>query len=155
MNSSRDQTVLTDEGRKRLTERARRLRDETIPALISAIEAAEQDASLQMELDLAGNELQRLTYLLETARSTDAIPEDPDVVQVGDWVTIVSEDDGPSRYLIVHPAEAGVDVDRVSSESPLAQAVLGHRVGDEVEVQAPTRRYAVTIAEVLRERSGS
>jgi hypothetical protein len=65
MNSSRDQTVLTDEGRKRLTERARRLRDETIPALISAIEAAEQDASLQMELDLAANELQRLTYLLE------------------------------------------------------------------------------------------
>lgn len=154
MTSSHDQTVLTEEGRKRLTERARRLRDETIPTLTAAIEKAEQDSSLQVEHDLAVNELQRLTYLLETARSTDEIPVDPDMVQVGDWVTI-SEDDGSSRYLIVHPAEAGVDLNRISSESPLAKSLLGHRVGDEVEVQAPSGRYRVAIVEVLRDRNGA
>jgi transcription elongation factor GreA len=76
------------------------------------------------------------------------------MVQVGDWVTI-SEDDGSSRYLIVHPAEAGVDLNRISSESPLAKSLLGHRVGDEVEVQAPSGRYRVAIVEVLRDRNGA
>lgn len=148
-----EQTVLTEEGRKRLTERARRLRDETIPALTAAIEDAEQDASLQVEHDLAVNELQRLTYLLETAKSTAVIPADPDMVQIGDWVTVVGDDGDSSRYLIVDPAEAGVDLNRISSRSPLAAALLGHRVGEKVEVTAPSGTYEVRIAEVLRDGS--
>ena len=155
MTPGQQQTVLTEEGRKRLTERARRLRDETIPTLNAAMEDSEQDgsldASLQVEHDLAVNELQRLTYLLETAKSTAVIPEDPDMVQVGDWVTILEEDDQSSRYLIVHPAEAGIDLNRISSESPLARALLDHRVGQDVEVHAPSGRYRVRIAEVLRD----
>jgi transcription elongation factor GreA len=150
MTPAHDQTVLTEEGRRRLTERARRLRDETIPALTAAIEDAEQDASLQVEHDLAVNELQRLTYLLETAKSTAAMQDDPDMVEIGDWVTVIGDDES-SRYLIVHPAEAGVDLNRISSQSPLAKAILGHRVGDEVEVNAPSGSYRVRIAEVLRD----
>jgi len=154
MTASHDRTVLTGEGRRRLAERARRLREETIPALVAAMEESEddeQDPSLQLEHDLAVNELQRLTYLLETARSADELPSDPDLVDVGDWVTIVTDDGESSRYLIVDPAEAGVDANRISSESPLARAVLGHRVSEEVEVDAPRGRYPARIAEVLRD----
>lgn len=150
MDQRRERTVLTEEGRKRLEERARRLREETIPALNTAMERDEPDSAAQIEHDLAVNELQRLTYLLETAGSAGDLPEDPDLVQIGDWVTIVSED-GTSRYLIVDPAEAGVDEDRISSESPLAKAVLGHHVGDEAAVQSPGGTYVVRIVEVLRD----
>jgi transcription elongation factor GreA len=152
MTSSSEPPLLTDEGRKRLEERARRLETETIPTVLAAIEETEDDLSLQLEHDLAVRELEQLKYVLETARSIDEIPDDPDVVQIGDWVTIKTEDGETARHLLVHPAEAVLDANRVSAESPLAHAVLGGRVGDEVIIQAPSGPYPARIVEVLRDR---
>jgi transcription elongation GreA/GreB family factor len=152
MTSSSEPPLLTDEGRNRLEERARRLETETIPAVLAAIEETEDDLSLQLEHDLAVRELEQLRYVLETARSIDEIPDDPDVVQIGDWVTIKTEDGESSRHLVVHPAEAVLDTNRISAESPLARAVLGGRVGDEVVIQAPGGPYPARIVEVLRDR---
>jgi transcription elongation factor GreA len=95
-------------------------------------------------------ELEQLKYVLETAGSVYEIPEDPDVVQIGDWVTVRIGDNEEVRHLIVHPAEAGLDQTRISSDSPLAAAVLGHRVKDEVTVEAPSGPYQATVVEVLR-----
>jgi transcription elongation factor GreA len=153
MPSSSEPPLLTEEGRKRLEERARRLETETIPTVLAAIEETEDDLSLQLEHDLAVRELEQLKYVLETARSIDEIPDDPDVVQIGDWVTIKTEDGETARHLLVHPAEAVLDANRVSAESPLAHAVLGGRVGDEVIIQAPSGPYPAKIVEVLRDRS--
>jgi transcription elongation factor GreA len=152
MSSSSEPPLLTEEGRKRLEERARRLETETIPTVLAAIEETEDDLSLQLEHDLAVRELEQLKYVLETARSIDEIPDDPDVVQIGDWVTIKTEDGETARHLLVHPAEAVLDANRVSAESPLAHAVLGGRVGDEVIIQAPSGPYPAKIVEVLRDR---
>lgn len=152
MTSSSEPPLLTDEGRKRLEERARRLETETIPTVLAAIEETEDDLSLQLEHDLAVRELEQLKYVLETARSIDEIPEDPDVVQIGDWVTIKTDDGETARHLLVHPAEAVLDANRVSAESPLAHAVLGGRVGDEVIIQAPSGPYPAKIVEVLRDQ---
>lgn len=152
MSPSSEPPLLTEEGRKRLEERARRLETETIPTVLAAIEETEDDLSLQLEHDLAVRELEQLKYVLETARSIDEIPDDPDVVQIGDWVTIKTEDGETARHLLVHPAEAVLDANRVSAESPLAHAVLGGRVGDEVIIQAPSGPYPARIVEVLRDR---
>lgn len=134
----------------RLAERARRLEEETIPSLVGAIDDEDDEMAPRLEYDLAMRELEQLKYVLETAGSVYEIPEDPDVVQIGDWVTVRIGDNEEVRHLIVHPAEAGLDQDRISSDSPLAAAVLGHRVKDEVTVEAPSGPYPVTIVEVLR-----
>ena len=61
-----------------------------------------------------------------------------DVVQLGSTVTV-----RPSRrrkdftYTIVGPAEVDPSSGRVSDESPVGKALLGAKVGDVVEVQAP------------------
>lgn len=151
MTSSSEPPLLTEEGRKRLEERARRLEEETIPTVVAAIEETEDDLSLQLEYDLAVRELEQLKYVLQTAGSITTIPDDPDVVQVGDWVSIRTKDGETNRHLIVHPAEAVLDMNRVSAESPLAQAVLGGRVGDEVIIHAPSGPYPARIIEVLRD----
>jgi transcription elongation GreA/GreB family factor len=151
MSSSNEPPVLTEEGRARLEERARRLEAETIPAVLEAMEESEDELGLQLEYDMATNELERLRYVLGTARSVEEIPEDPDVVQIGDWVSIRTEDGETARHLIVHPAEAGIDENRISAESPLAVAVLGRRVGDETMIQAPGGTYPARIVETLRQ----
>jgi transcription elongation factor GreA len=150
MTSGSEPPLLTDDGRRGLEARARRLEDETIPTVVAAIEEAEDELALQLEYDLATRELEQLKYVLETARSIDEIPKDPDVAQVGDWVAIETQDGETTRHLIVHPAEAVLDEDRISAESPLARAVLGHRVGEETIIEAPSGPYPAKIIEVAR-----
>jgi transcription elongation factor GreA len=58
-------------------------------------------------------------------------------VQLGSTVRF-TEDDGPEEvYRIVGPAEADPRAGRVSNESALGKALLGRRVGDEVDVPTP------------------
>ena len=105
--TSNEPPLLTRVGRARLEERARRLEEETIPALVEAIEEEDDEMAPRLELDLAQRELEQLKYVLETAGSVYDIPEDPGIVQIGDWVSVKTEDGEEVRHLIVHPAEAG------------------------------------------------
>ena len=150
MTSTGEPPRLTQEGRVLLEERARRLEEETIPALVEAIEEEDDEMAPRLEQDLALRELEQLKYVLETAGSVYDVPEDPDLVQIGDWVTLRLADDEQVRHLIVDPAEAGLDTDRISSDSPLATAILGSRVGEDVTVEAPSGPYRATIVESKR-----
>jgi transcription elongation factor GreA len=58
------------------------------------------------------------------------------VVGVGASVKVRSED-GDESYSIVGPAEADPLAGRISNESPLGRALLGHKAGDEVEWTSP------------------
>ena len=57
--------------------------------------------------------------------------------------------DEEEKYEIVGTIEADPMQNKLSSESPLAEAVLGHKVGDVVEVNAPTP-YKVEIVAIER-----
>ena len=57
--------------------------------------------------------------------------------------------DEEDRYEIVGSIEADPMQNKLSSESPLASAILGHKVGDVVEVNAPTP-YSVEIISIER-----
>jgi transcription elongation GreA/GreB family factor len=43
-----------------------------------------------------------------------------------------------------------VDTDRISADSPLASAILGRRVSEEVTIEAPSGAYRATIIESKR-----
>jgi transcription elongation factor GreA len=87
-------------------------------------------------------ELSQLNAILSQAITTEELPpEEPGVVELGDEVTVAFAADETERFLLVDPVEAPLDQLRISVESPLAQALLGHRVGEEVEVKAPGGRY--------------
>ena len=150
MTSTGEPPLLTKEGRVLLEERARRLEEETIPALVEAIEEEDDEMAPRLEQDLALRELEQLKYVLETAGNVYDLPEDPDVVQIGDWVTIRLGDEEVVRHLIVDPAEAGLDTNRISADSPLAAAILNKQVGDVVTIDAPSGAYKATIVESAR-----
>ena len=65
-------------------------------------------------------------------------------VVFGAWVDLWEEQgDREVRYQIVGELEADVDLGKISNTSPIAKALLGKEVGDEIEFSAPggIRRY--------------
>ena len=77
-----------------------------------------------------------------------AIP--PDVVTMRSTLKLKDVQTGEkSTYSIVFPTEANLDEGKISILAPLATALLGHRRGETVEFQAPTRTRKLLIQEIL------
>ena len=143
--------VLTPEGQRRLAVRAAWLATELVPRL-----AHHQDGWASGEYERAVSELARLTRILGQARTTDELPpEDPGIVEFGGEVVVEFAAGDTERFLVVDPIEAPLDDVRISVESPLAQALVGRRVGEQVEVNAPAGRYRCRIVTTGRYRTAA
>jgi transcription elongation factor GreB len=70
------------------------------------------------------------------------------VVRFGSRVTVADEAGQEKTYEIVGVDEADPDKGKVAFLAPLAQALLGHEVGDSVKVQTPGRRQALEITAI-------
>jgi transcription elongation factor GreA len=141
---------LTPQGREALVAHAAWLEAERLPKLAHDRLDAGEDGWAQEEYRLAAAELARLRGILQRAASTHDLPEDPDVVQLGDEVVVDFGHDQTDRFLVVHPVEAPLDEVRISSDAPLAKAVLGRRVGEHVDVDAPAGGYRCRILSARR-----
>ena len=89
--------------------------------------------------------IKRLTERLRAARVIEGT-SDPDVVGFGSKATVVDESSGKQQeFTIVGPTEADLKTGKLSSESPVARALVGARAGDSVTVETPggDRRYRV------------
>src|ERR671933_553382 len=88
------------------------------------------------EQSLVEGRIQTLEAMIRNAVVIEEEPREQGVVAVGAQVKVTS-DEGEESYSIVGPAEADPLHGRISNESPLGRALLGHRVGDEVEWTSP------------------
>ncbi|HEY74962.1 MAG TPA: transcription elongation factor GreA [Thermoflexia bacterium] len=147
---------LTREGYAKLEEELNYLRtvrrQEVARRLHEAL--AEGDILENAELEAARNEQAfvegRILELEELLRRAEIIEEEASdgIVRVGSWVTIVEGNGPPETYHIVGPAEASPSEGKISYESPLGKALMGHRVGDEVTVNAPDGALTFRIVEI-------
>jgi transcription elongation factor GreA len=110
------------------------------------IEDAEYEAAKNEQAFVEGR-IQELEIILASARIVDESGK-REVVQVGAHVTIQEADNEPELYTIVGPAEANPREGYISNESPLGRALLDHRAGDKVRVDAPAGAFHVTILKV-------
>jgi len=72
-----------------------------------------------------------------------------DTVQLGSSVTVTSENGKRRIYQLVGSAEAKPLEGKISNESPVGQALLDHKIGDELEIKTPagiSRLRIVTIS---------
>ena len=100
-------------------------------------ENAEYDAAKELQ---AKNEydIALLEAELKSARIIDEAQLDADIVNVGSVVTLEMKGSGSLlKYKIVGSAETDPANNRISNESPVGKAVLGHRRGETVEVVTP------------------
>jgi transcription elongation factor GreA len=112
------------------------------------IENAEYEAAKNEQAFVEGR-IKELEMILATARVVDDVPTSAGLVQIGSKVTIQEEGVKETElYTIVGAAEADPSAARVSNESPLGHALITHRVGDHVQVEAPGGSFVVVIIKV-------
>jgi transcription elongation factor GreA len=75
-------------------------------------------------------------------------PALPGVVELGNKVLIQNQDGKIEQFTIVGSAEANPVEGKISNESPVGQALLDRKVGDEVEVSTVAGTLKLTIIEV-------
>lgn len=87
-----------------------------------------------------------LSKRLEELKVVDRTPDDTGKVYFGAWVTLEDEDGAEKHWRIVGPDEFDLARGLISVDSPVARALLGKRLDDEVQVRSPQgeQRYWVT-----------
>lgn len=131
-------------------ERSLRGRISELEARIPELEraAAEGDLPAQAALVAAREELARAREVLSSG-PVEVAPGDPEVVEEGDVVSVREVETGAvTRYTIVSPTVSRLDASWISSESPLARAILGRRAGDTVTVEAPGGKIRYTVESI-------
>jgi transcription elongation factor GreA len=155
------EVILTPEGLEKLKEELQDLQTVKRREVADRIRDAREfgDISENAEYDDAKNEQamleQRIAALEEKLRSAqviDASELSTDVVRVGVTVNVKDEGSGDTdKYTIVGSAEANPREKKLSNESPVGKALVGHKRGDTVEVALPSgkkRKLKITKIDV-------
>ena len=147
---------ITVEGHQRLSEELENLwpkRREVVAALSAA--AAEGDRSENAEYIYRKKQLggidRRIRYLqkrLDELKVVDNEPTDPGKVYFGAWVELEDEQGDVVRYRIVGPDEFDEQDDYISMDSPVAKALLGKSLDDEVTVVTPKGKLTYIVVGV-------
>ena len=86
------------------------------------------------DMTLLQRRMAEIEDVLARATPLDGVAREPGVVGIGSRVTVHWEEDGEETYSIVDPAEVDPDSGRISHESPVGEALIGHRAGERVAI---------------------
>ena len=149
-------SYLTHEGYERLQQELEQLRTVKRIEVAERLREALEDGELieNAELEAAKNEqsfvegrIKELEMLLSNARLIDQ-NNHSDIIQVGSKVKVQEDGYDPESYVIVGAAEADPRLGRISNESPLGKALLNHKAGDTVKVEAPGGEFEIEILSI-------
>ena len=114
------------------------------------------DLSENSEYDEAKNEqavvearIKKLEDQLKNVNISSREEISTDTVEVGCRVKILDmEFDEEMEYVIASSVESHSDLNAISDESPVGKGLIGHKVGDVVEIQAPAATLKLKILEI-------
>jgi transcription elongation factor GreA len=141
-----EQVYLTAEGKADLERELDELLNVRRPELARKLKDAVAEGDLKENADYHDAKEQqaflegRIQYVENILRSAKVIANDgsTDMVRLGSEITIVEDGaDDEETYIIVGAAEANPREGKISHESPIGAAMLGHKKGDKVRVKTP------------------
>ncbi len=151
------EVLITPEGLAEVKRELEELINDKRPYIVAKIKAAREhgDLSENFEYHAARNEQ---AFIESRIRELEAIVKNHVLiasrtatgkVDLLSTVTFAEQGEPEERYRIVGPAEADPGAGKISFESAIGRALMGHRVGDEVEVVTPSgSRYSVQILKI-------
>lgn len=146
---------LTKEGYEKLQLELEQLKTERRREVAEKIKVALSfgDLSENSEYDEAKNEqamvearITELEQMLKNASLIDETQLNSDIVNIGSKVRLKNmTEKAEVTYYVVGSTEADIDEGKISDESPLGKALLGHKAGQTVTFEAPcgTLKYKI------------
>lgn len=155
------QYPMTQEGFEKLERELEELKTVKRPEVVEKIKVARSfgDLSENSEYDAAKDEqgfieqdIQRIEHMLRNALIIEDTG-DNNVVKIGKTVTFVElPGDEEESYQIVGSAESDAFNGKISNESPMAKALIGKGLDDEVRVPLPNGGWwiCITVMEIMK-----
>lgn len=151
-------TYMTQDGYKKKMEEIAYLESVKRPEISRAIAEARDkgDLSENAEYDAAKEaqgmlemKIAQLKDLVANARIIDESKLNCDQVQILNKVKIKNVNNGMTmEYTIVADSEANLKEKKIASSTPIAQGLLGHKVGDIVDIRVPSGLMKFEIIEI-------
>lgn len=150
-----NKTLLTKDGYNKLTEELKELNSKQEHLITEIEEVAQPDESgedglatqLKEELELINNKIADIEETLENSQIvTDRPPKG--IIQIGSKVKIKISGKNEKTFDIVNHLEANPTENKISDQSPLGQALIGKKVNDEIEVDAPIGKITYKIISI-------
>ena len=144
---ARGSRYITPEGERALREELRQLWKVERPQVTAAVHEAAKNGDRSENGDYIYGKKRlreidsRVRFLgkrLDELKVVDPLPSDRDKIFFGAWVTLEDDDGEETCYRIVGPDEFDLASGKLSMDAPLARAMLGKRLDDEVLVSTPT-----------------
>jgi len=147
---------LTPEGYKKLEEELEYLKSVRRPEVARAIHEAKMDGDVSENAGYEEAKRQqgflegRIMTIEAMLKNAVLIKADgsSDSVVLGSRVTVTEDGFEPETYVIVGSAEAAPGEGRISNESPLGKALMGHQMGDRVAFKTPGGKVEVEIQSI-------
>ncbi|MGX7347644.1 transcription elongation factor GreA [Aerococcus vaginalis] len=146
---------MTVEGKQRLEEELEDLKINKRKEVVNRIKIARSygDLSENSEYEAAKDEqsfiegrISTLERMIRYAQIVDPESIEKDTVSLGKRVRFSEVPDGDEEeYEIVGKAEADPMSGRISNESPIAKALIGRKVGEDVDIETPGGKFTVHI----------
>ncbi len=146
---------MTTEGRVKLEAELKKLKNEDLKDIAEQIKSARELGDLSENADyhqarekqaFVAGRVAEIEYKLSHARMADKNGS-AGIVGIGSRVILKSAD-GDEEYNIVGATEADPLSGKISVSSPIAKAIIGHKVGDIVEVETPAGEMEFTIVKI-------
>ena len=149
---------MTLEGKKKLEDELEEYRLKRRPEVIKRIKIARsygdlyensENESAKDEQAMVERRISQIEKMLQDAEIIDNEDVDKDEVSMGRTITIQElPDEEPEEYQIVGESESDPFNGKISNESPMAKGLLGHKVGEVVEVDVPNGTIKLKIVKV-------
>ncbi|WP_448335821.1 transcription elongation factor GreA [Bellilinea sp.] len=150
-------SYLTQEGLIRLQQELDYLKGPAREQLAKRLRAAIEQGDLSENADYSAakeeqgfleGRIRELEQLLSNVIIIDHVEKNLNEIGIGDYVTIQEENFEPERYHLVGPKEADPSNGKISHESPIGKALIGHKVGDVVVVDTPNGEIRLKILKI-------
>ncbi|HAD07785.1 MAG TPA: transcription elongation factor GreA [Anaerolineaceae bacterium] len=150
-------SYLTQEGLDRLKQELEYLKGPAREQLAKRLRAAIEQGDLSENADYSAakeeqgfleGRIRELEQLLSNVIIIDHVEKNLNEIGIGDYVTIQEDGFEPERYHLVGPKEADPSNGRISHESPIGKALIGHKVGDVVIVDTPNGEIRLKILKI-------
>ncbi len=144
---------LTKDGFQQLSQELKKLTQRADNLIIKIEEVAQPDESgedslasqLKAELEVVNSKIIAIEEVLENHEIISENKKVSDKVEVGSKVKIKISNNGERTFYIVDELEADPSINKISLSSPLGVAMMGKKIGDQFEVDAPVGKLIYKI----------